>query len=56
MTSPDFSQESLRELTSKWLPQKPGQRLKVYKDTTDFFRIEYGDIVILDGNPFLDSP
>jgi hypothetical protein len=53
MTSSDFSQESLRELTSKWSSQKPGQRFKVYKDTTDFFRIEYGDIVILDGSPFL---
>ena len=53
MTSSDFSQESLQELTSKWSSQKPGQRFKVYKDTTDFFRIEYGDIVILDGNPFL---
>ena len=53
MTCSDYSQESLRELTSKWLSQKPGQRFRVYKDTTDFFRIEYGDIVILDGNPFL---
>jgi len=53
MTPSDFSQESLRELTSKWSSQKPGQRFKVYKDTTDFFRIEYGDIVILDGSPFL---
>jgi hypothetical protein len=53
MTSSDFSQESLQHLTSKWLSHKPGQRFKVYKDTTDFFRIEYGDIVILDGNPFL---
>ncbi|MEN6441900.1 MAG: hypothetical protein ABFD97_25340 [Syntrophobacter sp.] len=53
MTSPDFSQESLRELASRWLSLQRGQRLKVYKDTTDFFRIEYGDIVVLDGNPFL---
>jgi serine/threonine protein kinase len=53
MTPSDFSQESLRELTSKWSSQEPGQRFKVYKDTTDFFRIEYGDIVILDGSPFL---
>jgi hypothetical protein len=53
MTPSDFSQESLLELTSRWLSQKPGQRFRVYKDTTDFFRIEYGDIVILDGNPFL---
>jgi hypothetical protein len=53
MTSSDFSQESLQQLASKWLSLKPGQRLNVYEDTTDFFRIEYGDIVILDGNPFL---
>ncbi len=53
MTSSDLTQESLQELTSKWLSHKPGQRLKVHKDTTDFFRIEYGDIVILGGNPFL---
>lgn len=53
MTSSDFSQEALQELTSRWFSQTPGQRFKVYKDTTDFLRIEYGDIVILDGNPFL---
>lgn len=53
MISSEFSQESLQELTSKWISQKPGQRLKVYKDTTDFLRIEYGDVVILDGNAFL---
>jgi len=53
MTSSDFSQASLQELASRWLPQVPGQRFKVYKDTTDYFRIEYGDIVILDGSPFL---
>lgn len=53
MALSDFSQESLRELTSQWFPQRPGQRFRVYEDTSDFFRIEYGDIVILNGNPFL---
>lgn len=53
MTFSDFSQESLRELAAKWLSPRPGQRIKVYRDTTDFYRIEYGDIVVLDGNPFL---
>jgi hypothetical protein len=47
MPSSDFSQESLQELTSRWLSHEPGQRFKVYKDTTDFLRIDYGDIVIL---------
>ena len=53
MTASDFSQESLRELTSKWSSQDHGRPFTVYRDTTDFFRIEYGDIVILDGKPFL---
>lgn len=53
MTLPDYSLESLERLTSKWVTQRPGQRLKVYEDTTDFFRIEYGDVVILAGKPFL---
>jgi len=53
MTSVDYSQELLEDLTSKWCSHKPGQRFRVYKDTSDFLRIEYGDIVILDGTPFL---
>jgi hypothetical protein len=53
MTASDFSQESLQELTSKWLSQRPGQLFRIYKDTSDFLRIEYGDIVILNGDPFL---
>jgi hypothetical protein len=53
MTSLDLSQESLQELASRWIFRQPGQRIKVYRDTTDFFRIEYGDIVVLNGNPFL---
>lgn len=53
MTSTEFSHKSLHDLASKWLSQTPGQHFKIYTDTTDFFRIEYGDIVILGGNPFL---
>lgn len=53
MTDSDLSQESLQELASRWLCLKSGQCFKVYEDTTDFLRIEYGDIVVLDGHPFL---
>lgn len=53
MTASAFSQESLHELASRWCSHKPGECFKVYQDTTDFLRIEYGDIVILDGTPFL---
>ncbi len=53
MTSSDFSRDSLLELASKWLPHADSRRIKVHKDTTDFFRVEYGDIVVLEGSPFL---
>ncbi len=49
-----FSQENLRQMASRWLP--PSQRLRplrIHTDTTDFFRVEYGDVVVLDGNPYL---
>lgn len=48
-----LSQEALRELASRWLSLNPGRPLKVHTDTSDFFRLEFGDILILAGNPFL---
>ncbi len=35
------------------LPRAPCPRFKIYRDTSDFFRIEYGDIVILNETPYL---
>jgi len=50
----NFSQESLRQLAARWSnSQETGHRFKVYRDTSDFFRIEYGDIVILNDTPYL---
>jgi len=48
------SQETLRQMVSCWLPphQVP-QRFLIHTDTTDFFRVEYDDVVILDGRPYL---
>jgi hypothetical protein len=49
-----LSQETLREMASRWLP--PGQndvRFRIHTDTSDFFRVEYGDVLILDEVPFL---
>lgn len=47
-------QHSLRQLASRWLPsgQVP-RRFRVHRDTTDFFQVEYDDVVILDGVPYL---
>lgn len=50
----DFSQESLHQLALPWLTsQRPGHRFNIFKDTSDFYRIEYGDIVILNNVPYL---
>ncbi len=50
----NFSQESLRQMASRWFPsQDTLHRFKIYRDTSDFFRIEYGDIVILNDTPYL---
>lgn len=49
-----LTEESLRYMASRWLP--PGQDstpLRIHRDTTDFFRVEYGDIVDLRGRPYL---
>jgi hypothetical protein len=52
--SEKFSQESLRQLAVRWSPSLDNShRFKIYRDTSDFFRIEYGDIVILNDTPYL---
>jgi serine/threonine protein kinase len=50
----DYTQEKLIELASRWMPSlKDSRQLQVHTDTSDFFRIEYGDIVMLNGRPYL---
>lgn len=51
-TLPD--QEKLLEMASRWLPpvQIP-KRIRVHTDTTDFCRVEYGDVVMLRERPYL---
>jgi hypothetical protein len=48
------SQEDLRQMASRWLPLSHGaHHFHIHTDTTDFFRVEYGDVVVLDGHPYL---
>ncbi len=52
--SKDFSQESIRKLTAPWFtPPSPGYVFNIYSDTSEFYRIEYGDIVILNDVAYL---
>ena len=41
-------------MASQWLPphQVP-RRFRIHTDTTDFFRVEYDDVVVLKGRPYL---
>ncbi len=47
------SQDDLRQMVARWLPphQTP-RRFRIHSDTTDFFRVEYDDIVLLNGRPY----
>jgi serine/threonine protein kinase len=41
-------------MAARWLPLSQGShRFRIHTDTTDFFRVEYGDVVILGGKPYL---
>jgi serine/threonine protein kinase len=41
-------------MATRWLPlsQAP-HRFRIHTDTTDFFRMEYGDVLVLGGRPYL---
>ena len=41
-------------MASRWLvPSRESHRFQIHTDTTDFFRVEYGDVVVLMGRPYL---
>ena len=48
-----FRQRNSRHVLAGLLPRIQDHRFKIYRDTSDFFRIEYGDIVILNDTPYL---
>lgn len=49
-----ISQENIRQMASQWLaPSQNSHHLRIHTDTTDFCRVEYGDVVVLGGKPYL---
>ena len=49
-----ISQEKIRQMASRWLvPSQDTHPLRIHTDTTDFFSLEYGDVVVLGGKPYL---
>lgn len=50
----EYSQEDLRERVLRWHgPSLAKGQYRVYADTSDFYRIDYGDVVVLGGRPYL---
>lgn len=45
--------EEFARLALRWLPEKDALNLSVHSDTSDFFKVEYGDIVLLNQTPYL---
>lgn len=49
-----YSNGELRELASRWLePERVPGKFRVFTDTSDFYRIDYDDVVVLGGRPYL---
>ncbi|MBW2109806.1 MAG: protein kinase family protein [Deltaproteobacteria bacterium] len=49
-----FSQKQIEKMAARWMPKDwRGGTLRVHTDTTNFFDIGYGDVVLLDGRPYL---
>ena len=41
-------------MASRWLPPSQGaHHFQIHTDTTNFFKVEYGDVVVLGGKPYL---
>jgi hypothetical protein len=49
-----WKEDRLKEMAAQWLPEnRVPRQVRVHTDTTDFFRIEYDDVVVLKGHPYL---
>lgn len=50
----EYSQEELRDMMSSWLePSRVPKKFDVFTDTSNFFGVDFDDVVILDGKPYL---
>ncbi|RJQ45178.1 MAG: universal stress protein [Nitrospiraceae bacterium] len=48
-----YTQEELLEMIRRWVPAERMPRRVRIKDTSDFFRVDYDDVVVLKGIPYL---
>ncbi|MGB5424188.1 MAG: serine/threonine-protein kinase [Desulfobacterales bacterium] len=53
-TLSDKTREEIRRGVTHWIPgMSDDQPVQIHTDTSDFFRVQYNDVVLLDGSPFL---
>lgn len=49
-----LSREDIREMVGRWAVRPPeANALRVVTDTSDFFRVEAGDVILLADRPYL---
>ena len=49
-----LSEEELRKMAAQWLkPYQVPKCFRIHRDTSDFFQVDYDDVVILKGKPYL---
>jgi hypothetical protein len=49
-----LTDQQIRHLAQEWIPSgAPAPALRLFRDTSDFYDIEYGDVVVLEDRPFL---
>ena len=47
-----YSEHELRTMIRRWVPREQVPKRVTVKDTGDFFRVDYDDVVVLDGVPY----
>jgi len=52
-TNGDYTEKELLRMARKWVPRERAPKRVKVKDTADFFRVDYDDVVILGGIPYL---
>jgi hypothetical protein len=54
MRKGSFTQNDLKDLACRCIgPERVPDRFRIITDTSDFFRVEFNDVLLLDGLPFL---
>ncbi|WP_419655930.1 conserved uncharacterized protein, serine/threonine-protein kinase-like [Desulfosarcina variabilis str. Montpellier] len=49
-----LSEDDIRQMAARWLPSSHNlKRIRIITDTTDFFRVDYGDVVVLGDDSYL---